>query len=351
MKRHLILVALLATSANADVWQRAIDPDAGIDVYDSLMTKGDDAAIAANSASINLAQTEKQIDIAVEAYRAAAKAKPSSGEPWFRIGVLLNSFYFDCEDLGGLTSLPPTCGKRRGDLKRDKRAVDTVEAWDKFEALAPLDSRVNEILLQRAILRTKLVTLLPKTSTKTLLEGAAKDYQGLLDRADGVWFQTHSQGGRVLVLGNLAETYMMLGDIDKAIETYVAAKKAGARSSTLYGLAVALDRDERPTEAMQLIRSLGLDAYQDFRLEFKKQRVFFVPDGEEEYYFALCDEAFGEGDDAIEHWKAFLTSGAHPQFHPRAKEHLDRLLARKNLRWKVPLAPDNPSDFPRRLRK
>ena len=335
MKRHLFLVALLASSANADVWQRAIDPDAGPDVYDSLMTKGDESALAADEKSISLVQIRRNLDAATEAYRGAAKARPTAGEPWFRIGAVLNSFFFDCESQRGLVAPPRTCATRGAE--RDKKAAETVDAWDKFEALSSLDPRVNEVLLQRAILRTKLVS--SSRDVKPLLEGAAKDYQALLDREDGTLLANTS--GRVLVLGNLAETYMMLGDVDKAIDTYVSAKKAGARPSTLYGLAVALDRDERPTEAMQLIRSLGIDNFEDFRREFELGAVFFVPNGEEEYYFGLGEEAFGHGDLAIDHWKAFLTSGAHPKFQPRAKEHLDRLLARKNLRWRVPLVePD-----------
>jgi tetratricopeptide (TPR) repeat protein len=173
----------------------------------------------------------------------------------------------------------------------------------------------------------------PSAKSKPLLEGAAKDYQALLDREDGLF----SGSTRTLALGNLAETHMMLGNIDEAIDTYQTAKKLGARASTLYGLAVAFDRDDRQTDAYALIRSLGAPAYEEFSREYALGAVFFVPAGEEEYYFALCDEAFGHGDTAIEHWKAFLRSGAHPKFQPRAKEHLDRLLARKNLKWEVPL--------------
>jgi tetratricopeptide (TPR) repeat protein len=342
MKRHLILVALLATSANADVWQRAIDPDAGIDVYDSLMTKGDDAANAANSGSINLPQVRKHITSAVEAYQAAAKARPTSGEPWYRIGAVLNSFFnVDCDTHRGLVSPPPTCGIKG--RERDDRHREAVAAWDKFEALSPLDPRVNEMLFRRAVLRTKLVSSSPQP--KKLLEGAALDYTAILDRADG--FLTVGKG---LIAGNLAETHMMLGDLDQAIVMYREAIRFGSTNSTILGLAVAFDRDERSGDAIRLIQGVGLEAYESFQDSFREGDVFFVPAGEEEYYFALCDEAFGRNESAIQHWKAFITSGAHPQFQPRAKEHLDRLLAKKNLRWKVPLVPDQ-SGVQLRLRK
>jgi len=335
MKRLLVLcILVVAPAAHGDVWQHAIDPDPHFDVYEALLNKGDEAAISANVQSISLSQMRKELEIAVEAYHAAAKANPTAAEPYFRIASVLYSFFFDCDSVGGFVTPPKTC-LIRGPT-HDEKARETVEAWDKFESLAPLDPRVNEILLQRAIMRTKLVST--SSQPRPLLEGAAKDYRALLDREDGLLFGSNL--GRVLILGNLAETQMMLGNLDDAIDTYVAAKRYGARSSTLYGLAVALDRDDRQSEAMAIIRSLGIDAYIEFQREFETGQVFFVPSGEEEYYFALCDETFGRLDLAVEHWKAFVVSGAHPKYQPRAKEHLDRLLSRKKLRWRVPLVPD-----------
>lgn len=338
MSRLLVLAVLLAaTAARADVWQRAIEPEPQLDVYAALLDKGDEAALAANAQGISLQLIQKQLEVSVEAYRAASKANPIAAEPYFRIAAVLYAFYFDCEGDSNNSLAPPpkTCGLR-GQI-HDQKARETVDAWDKFESISPLDPRVNEVLLSRAILRTKLVTSTPQP--RPLLEAAAKDYQALLDREDGLLLPA-SGSGHVLVLGNLAETHMMLGNLDAAIQTYFAATKYGASSSTLYGLAVALDRDERTGDALQLIRAQGIEAYEHFQLEFRKNNVFFVPIGEEQYYFALCDEAFGQADTAIEHWKAFIVSKAHPQFQPRAKEHLDRLLARKNLRWQVPIVPD-----------
>jgi tetratricopeptide (TPR) repeat protein len=335
MKRSLLILALLAVApaTSADVWKRASEPDPTNDVFNALLQKGDDAAIAANTHSISLASLMRQIDIAAEAYRAAAKVKPKSPEPHYRLGALLHSFFYDCER-NGMTVPPITC--RPNTPGRDQRGRETIDAWDTFESLSPLDPRINQMLMARAILRTKLVTSAPKP--KPLLEGAAKDYQALLDRDDGL--MRLDGGGRTLVLGNLAETYMMLGDIDKAIETYMLAHRAGARGSTMFGLAVALDRDDRGAEALRMIRELGIDNFRAFEDEFATGNVFFVPVGEEQYYFALGNEAFGQVNQAIEHWRNFIQSGAHPQFHGRAKEHLQKLMLRKNLKFEVPIAPD-----------
>ena len=66
--------------------------------------------------------------------------------------------------------------------------------------------------------------------------------------------------------------------------------------------------------------------------------TFFVPEGEKFYYFALGEEAFGLDDDAINFWRLFLNSGAHPQFQPRAKAHLDALL-KKRRKSPLPIEP------------
>ncbi len=344
MSRSSLLTALLVVAftapAQADLWKRASEPaDPTVDVYNALMQKGDDAAIAANSQSMSLATVMKQLDTAIESYRAAAKIRPKAAEPFFRIGSVLNSFFFDDCDKTSFRQAPPpmTCFAQ---INLMAKAREMVEAWDAFEALSPLDPRINELLVTRAITRTKLVATTPKP--QPLLEAAAKDYQALLDRADGVLNTLYGQNlGQVLVLGNLAETYMMLGDIEKAIYVYSRAKDAGARSSTLFGLAVALDRDDRGGDAAVVIRSLGMESYEGFHDEFTSGKVFFVPAGEEQYYFALANEAFGNSAQAIEHWRQYIRSGAHPQFQPRAKEHLDKLLRKNvNVRIESPITPD-----------
>lgn len=331
MTRALVLAALLvAGSARADVWQRAIDGAQTLEAYEGLLARGDELALSANAKSVSLPQMKRDIEAALEAYRAAAKLNPKAGEPLYRIGALLHSFYFNCDSF--MSTPPQTCG----DAGKDRRAKEIVEAWDAFETRAPLDPRVNQMLLERAILRTKLVASNP--GDKALLEGALKDYQALVDRADGLLRKSS-----YLVLGNLAETHMMLGQLDESIDVYREAIKAGGGTSTVYGLAVALDRDERGAQAATLIRDQGFDAYKQFEHDVHVLgNVFFVPPGEEHYYFGLIEEAFGNYDAAIAHWRLYIQSGAHPQYQPRAKEHLDELLGKsgkKNLKWR-PISRD-----------
>jgi hypothetical protein len=326
--RALLLVIAVAGVARADVWQRAIDGKS-IDpqTFEEQLALGDEATKAASSRSVSLAQVRKDLDQAIEHYRLAAKANPRSPEPHFRIGSVLNSFFFECED----PPVPPTCGRMN-----EEKAREIVAAWDAFEQLAPLDPRINQLLLKRAILRTKQVVRSDGRTDRSLLEGAMTDYKALVERGDSL-IQLSLQG----VLGNLAETHMMLGQLDEAVDVYINAYRAGGRGvSIVYGLAVALDRSDREDYAMTMIRDLGVAGYQKFREDLEIGALFFVPAGEDQYYRALIEEAFGNYDDAIVHWKAFIQSGAHPQFHPRAKEHLDALLAKKNLRWRPPVPRD-----------
>ena len=208
-----------------------------------------------------------------------------------------------------------------------KRAEEVIDAWDAFEARAPLDPRLSvihdegntveaEVLFHRAVLHTRLVS-------KPHLEAATKDYEKILARAD-VPDET--------VLSNLAETYMMLGKLDQAIDTYREALRSSRHTETLYGLAVALDRDERGGQAHDLIVSQGEASMEEFHERVSNGTTFFVPRGEEYYYFALAYEAFGKTEDAIEYWQKYIDSGAHPEFQPRARAHLDPLLAAKKRR-------------------
>ncbi len=320
MKRALLVVALLATAAHADVWKQATEGNQVQDAYDAALAEGDAYATRANARSLNATQVAKLVDQAIDQYTQAAKARPNEGEPYYRIANVLESYFTDCSSftIRGV-NMPPTClGNGRVDLAR---AEQTVAAWDEFEKRASLDPRLADSLFSRAILRTKLVQ--QTKDSKKLLEGALADYRALLDRADGLTMAPPEQ-----VWGNLAETYMMLGKMEDAIESYHIALRLGADASTAYGLAVALDRDGSPAEALEVIRSQSEESFRIYRLRYSRGEIFYVPQGEEFYYLALVYEAWDRLPESIEFWKQFIRSGAHPQFQGRAKQHLDALQAR-----------------------
>lgn len=323
----LVLVTCLATGAHADVWQRAIDgPEAVDDRYQLELQNGDELVLRANGRGQSKRMVLTLIDQALRAYRAAAALRPAEAEPYFRIASALEGFFIDCgaSTFPGLRP-PPTCTPGTLDVKR---AHEALAAWDAFEARAPLDPRLAESLFNRAILRTKLAT--DPTTAKPMLEAAARDYQAMIDRADGIEELYERYTGRLTsAWGNLAETYMMLGRPDEAIAAYQTALQRGGSSSVAYGLAVALDRDERGAQALEVIRRQPPSAFRDYLDDLAMGNIFYVPRGEEFYYIALIEEALGLTSDAIQHWRLFIRSGAHPQYQPRAKAHLDALLAKQ----------------------
>ena len=336
MKRAALLVLLVANVAHANVWDDALrrgTPDAAQDKYDSEMRDGDEHTLLANTRGTTKKEVLHQLQLAITSYKAAAAAKPNEAEPYFRLGRLIYSFYFECTDVYQIPSSlrPPTCPDPRAGLDKN-HAEEVIGYWNEAEKRAPLDPRLSvtafgesEILFRRAILHTKL-------ATKSHLEAAASDYEKILARED------LGEGAAENVVGNLAETYMMLGKLEDAIEMYREALRGASDTSTWYGFAVALDRDERGRQALEVIQSLGKDQRDAFHLKVIKGDTFFVPEGEKFYYFALSDEAFGFDDEAIDNWKRFIDSGAHPQFQPRAKAHLEALMKKKR-KSPVPFDP------------
>jgi tetratricopeptide (TPR) repeat protein len=315
MMRSLLVLAILAAPAGASVWDRALtsaEDEAARDLYDAKMLEGDTATLTATIQSSNVANNVESIRRAEAAYRAAAAVRPREAEPYFRIGNLLYQMYYNCDQIYAQL---PTCNPNNM-----SRAEPVIAAWEEFEKRAPLDPRVGDLLLSRALLHTKLIDGSP--ADRRHLEKAVRDYQAALDRSDGL---TATRGDEQL-LGNLAETYMMLGQLDDAIASYYRAIAAGAaRVSTVYGLAVALDRDGSGDQALRQIQGQGAEGLEAFTKECIRRTVFFVPHGESAYYFALASEAAGNLGAALTLWQRYIASGAHPEFQPRAREHIEQL--------------------------
>jgi tetratricopeptide (TPR) repeat protein len=329
MKRGLLILAVLTATADASVWDHALtspEDEAAKELYDARMLEGDTATLTATVQGASIKNTLESIRRAETAYRAAAAVRPRDAEPYFRIGNLLYQMYFACE----IAPRPLTC---EAPYATPTQQAHTVEAWDAFEQRAPLDPRIGEILLKRALLNTKLVN--GSAGDRGHLQAAARDYQAALDRNDGL---SGTRGDETL-LGNLAETYMMLGRLDDAITTYLQAVAAGvARVSTIYGLAVALDRDGAGDQAIRRILEQGAAGFDAFQKDLVGGSVFFVPRGEKQYYLALINEAFGNYGTALGCWNRFIASGVHAEFAPRAREHALRL-QKKAVRAEPPPPP------------
>ena len=285
--------------------------------YERAMNDGDDAVSTAVSASL-LSDRLRLIDRAIASYELAARARPDQAEPHFRAASVIRIFDIDCRPMPS-PQCPEATPARRARL---------IEHWDAFERLAPGDPRIAEdVLFERAVNRTKL-------GTDADLAAARDDYRKLLElRPDSELSN---------VLGNLAETYMMLGDLDRAIETYRRTIATGADLSQEFGMAVALDRDEQGSQARAIIAARGEGGVARFQLELRSGHIFFVPPGEELYYLALAAEALGDVSSAIELWDGFIASGAHPQFADRARHNRDVLLRRGSERRPTVRRPRRP---------
>jgi hypothetical protein len=337
----LVAILVLASSAHADVWKRAIEgQDQARALYDEAMREGDEAVLLANSQSSSQKQIKQQVNVAIAAYRKAAAARPKVGEPYYRIASTLHSFYLEnCAEPShqffGATSSPLRDCDNPSSVNVAV-AKETIAAWNAFEVREPLDPRFgvgegSSILFERAILHTKL-------GSKANFEHAVKDYLRYLDRLDNP-----QDEAAAIAWGNLAETYMMLNRMDDSIDAYREATRHAADASTFYGYAVALDRDERASQAHALILRQGRESYEAFRQRVARGQTFFVPEGEEEYYYALIEEAYGNHAQSIVHWRRYIRSGAHPQFHPRAKQHIDALS--KHRTRPTPTPPPDFYDF------
>jgi len=334
MKPSLVIALLCCATAHAGVWDRALtspEDAAAKELYDAKLVEGDTATLTSTIQSTSPSVVLQSLRRAEQAYRAAAAARPREAEPYFRIGNLLYQMYFNCDGLP-LAIRPVTCDPV---YATSARRDQTIEAWNQFERLAPLDPRIGEILGNRAILHTKAVN--GTRGDRAHLEAAARDYQAALDRSDGLY----GSRGNEQQLGNLAETYMMLDRLDDAIATYGRAVAGGSSVATTYGLAVALDRDGSGEQASRYILGQGKEGLETFTKEYLARNVFFVPEGEAYYYFALAHEAFGHPGVALGFWLRYVASGAHPEFQPRAKEHIEQL-EKHHARVEAPPDPDEP---------
>src|SRR5690606_24606386 len=110
------------------------------DKYESELRQGDEHALLATTRGTRLAEIKHQLGLALASYNAASAAKPDEAEPYFRIGRLLYSFYFECNDATSQGYWSPLCV---GMPFSRQRAEQVIAAWDAFEARAPLDPRLS----------------------------------------------------------------------------------------------------------------------------------------------------------------------------------------------------------------
>lgn len=139
---------------------------------------------------------------------------------------------------------------------------------------------------------------------------------------------------------NSAELLMGLGRLSEAEQRYRAALRREEQSPAGrerdqgialagYGLAVALDRAERPEAAREAMATALAHDPRMLILEFAshgQSEVFFVPQGDVHYYRGLALSAAGRPKEAFDAFTKFVGEG-HPRYRKRAEMHLLALAA------------------------
>ena len=129
---------------------------------------------------------------------------------------------------------------------------------------------------------------------------------------------------RARVQGNAAECLMGLGRLEEAIQRYQEALTLGYDTElNHWGLAVALDRDEQQDKALYHARR-AMGRHHSMKV-LTGPTVFFVPDGEVHYYFAVGYLAQAKPALARRSFEVFLAKLPGSQWAPRARAHLTQL--------------------------
>ena len=251
---------------------------------------------------------------AVKAYEEAARVAPEQAEPHYRAAAVINGHFINCR------GCPSTL-----DVSSARYAL---EHWAEFERLAPLDPRVKSVLSPRSLIYTKL-------ATKADYARALADYKRLIE-IDDVSALAPTEAARRL--SNMAEIHMMIGQLEPSIAMYARSLQFGSNSLYGLGLAVALDRDGQGLKAREIMQRYGgHGGMRKFVQGLVGGNTFFVPKGEVNYYFALGLEISGHYGLAIERYQAFIDSGAHAQYHDRAREVIAGLATKGKSKAKPPI--------------
>jgi tetratricopeptide (TPR) repeat protein len=239
-------------------------------------------------------------------------------------------------------SAPPKLGRAEG-LLREALA----EAPDDFRALIAL-ADVEARLARPADMLTALARACPNAPRGQVATSCW--FRLGIERSRAARFpEALIAYERIIALGdpeasaytNAAEILMALGRLPEAAARYREAieldtpvtgriESPYGLSLSTYGLAVALDREGAPDAAREMMaRALALDP-RHAKLTAAEQvggDVFFVPEGDVYYYLGLASEVGGHVDDAEAAFQEFLSRLPRSPWAPRARAHIDALLA------------------------
>ena len=294
MTRRLgfVLLALLCMGAtpkegggkgDSDFWSDIAQP--GRKQYQAALRKGRElfeTAIRLRMPSTRLRTLEE----ALAAFRLAIKHNPAGAEAYFWLG------------------------KTAYALDRFKDAIAAFTAMRRLQISSGDELSVCEKL---GIAYSKIGRY----------EESVQEY----NRADRLVINDASRvTHRAVWHANAAESLMAMGRLEEAIQRYEEA--VGLQPANIlgwWGVAVAADRDGQASKAKEAVqRALALDPNMAKPTD---DGVFFVPEGDIHYYFALGYEVKNDPTRAKHEWESFLARLGKSPWAVRARQHLADLEA------------------------
>lgn len=284
LRTTAVLLTCLLLQARAGAEQRASDfwgniVDPGRKEFEGAIDRGSKLLEQAKGMRAEPLRTRVLQD-ALAAFRAATRHSPNNYRGWFLVAKVL--------------------------MELD-RVKPSIAAFKRVRKLGVHDREVSyETSFQLGIAYSKVGAF----------EEAVLEY----DHADQATLR-RQRLQKSTVHGNAAEALMALGRLDEAIQRY-RESLGHYPSNTLvrFGLAVAYDRDEQISKARQEMRTaLATDSAMR---QLTSPNVFFIPEGDIHYYFALGYETKGDIEQAKSHWQLFLQKLPDSHWAPRARAHL-----------------------------
>jgi tetratricopeptide (TPR) repeat protein len=268
--------------------------------------------------------------LAIQYHDRALAKRPDEAELHYRCAALSFEWLYQYYDDANLTSM------------RDKVGAHAVEHWAHFERLSPRDPRRVAFIYEATTPRFPFLARMgyrpssyqfrralyyTKLGGEENFRKALQDYEFLVDAAPRT---SRTAAWIAMLLTNSAEVRMALGELDEALVHYeegVEWSRPGDESYVvhLFGFAVALDRaGERGRSAEVMAKALNWDPQIK---QLSNPNYFFIPSGDEEYYYALAFEVSGNQKEALAHYRKFVERAPSPHYLHQAERHIEELEA------------------------
>lgn len=254
-------------------------------------------------------ESQREAEAAIDLYRKAAALKDDA-ELHYRAFYAAQAFFIEGP------------GTTRWQVELDE--------FDAFRAADPKDPRETELLPEICTALSKLGGAGTGADADAYFARGVKEFELWRSRIDTTNDRIAEPLSMLTV--NAAELVMALGPdrIEEAIDDYQKGVELNPYESLgWYGLAVAADRNgewSRAVAAMKQAMDRDYDPETGQRMTRLHSRgVYFVPDGDVDYYEALRAQITGDDATALELYTQFLTDCPTTKYAARAQQHIAEL--------------------------